>query len=148
MQPRATKLQIDADAAGQLSLLPNRQPSEPVDLKYIALLTGTDDALAYACKLARRPAKDIYPDMDYDKGTWSRILSGEFDLKGREIPRLSKVLGNSAYLLYLNHLDGWDLSSLRKVQDDKDREIFELRQQVAERDRAIELFVKAAKAKG
>lgn len=146
MQRDSTKLR---DVAGeQLSLIPDRKIiSRPVSLEHIPMLKSTTQALEYACQLAGTVPKEIYSRMDCDKGTWSRICSGEWDLDGRDIPRLNKVLGNSAYLLYLNHVDGWDLSTLRKVQDDKDREIFELRQQVADRDRAIELFVKAAKGR-
>ena len=147
MQRASTKLRDVA--AEQLSLIPDRKIiSRPVSLEHIPVLKNTAQALEYACQLAGVVPKEICPHMECDKSTWSRICSGEWDLDGRDIPRLNRVLGNSAYLLYLNHLDGWDLTSLHKVQDDKDREIFELRQQVAERDRAIELFVKAAKAKG
>lgn len=119
----------------QLNLLERRQPSRPVDLTYIPDLQNTNDAIDYACTLAglaglRR--KEIYLDMEYDPGSWSRVLSGEFDLKGREINRFNRVVGNSAYLLYLIHADGWDLTTLRKVQDDKDRLIAQLQQELAE----------------
>lgn len=135
-------------APEQIPLIPDRKIiSRPVSLEHIPVLTSTAQALEYACQLAGVVPKEICARMECDKSTWSRICSGEWDLDGRDIPRLNKVLGNSAYLLYLNHADGWDLAAMRKVQDDKDREIFELRQQVADRDRAIELFVKAAKGK-
>jgi hypothetical protein len=97
--------------------------------------------LEYACQLAEREAKDIYADMGYDATKWSRITSGERDLIGREIPKFNRVIGNSAYLLYLNHLDGFDLSVMRKMPDDKDREIAELRQRVADQERAMRLMV-------
>lgn len=141
MQRRATKLSMVADEPEQLSLVLPRKPSQPVDLKHIPLLTGTDDALVYACKLARRPPKDIYPDMGYEKSVWSRLLDGEYDLDGREIPKFNRVVGNSAYLLYINHLDGWDLASMDRAQDDKDRKIAELERTVADQDRAIRLMV-------
>jgi plasmid maintenance system antidote protein VapI len=125
----------------QLTLLPERKPSRPVALEHIGVLKSTKQALEYACQLADVTPKEVCLDMECDKGTWSRICSGEWDIDGRDIPRLNRVLGNSAYLLYLNHVDGWDLASLRKVQDDKDREIVELRQQLADQDRAIRLMV-------
>src|SRR5579859_4587322 len=126
----------------QLSLIPDRKiVSRPVSLEHIRILKSTAEALEYACQLAGVKPKEICPHMECDKSTWSRICSGEWDLDGRDIPRLNRVLGNSAYLLYLAHVDGWDLAAIRKQQDDKDREIAELRQQLADQERAIRLMV-------
>jgi hypothetical protein len=135
MQRAATKLK---DVA-QLALLPESPKiiSRPVSFDRIYQLTSTHDALMYACELARKSNGDpvvpklIYGEMGRDKTVWSRITSGEFDLDGRDITRFNSVVGNSAYLLYLQHLDGQDLTSIRKTMDDKDREIAHLREQLA-----------------
>jgi hypothetical protein len=140
MQRRATKLPIDASSA-QLTLLPERRTSDPVDLGRIRRLKSTRAALNYACELVGLEPKEIYADIPCDKGVWSRICSGEFDLDGRDIPRFNQVVGNDAYLLYLVHIEGYDLDSLRKQQDDKDRRIAELEKHVADQDRAIRLMV-------
>lgn len=138
MQRRSTK----AAHVEQLSLIPARQiVSRPVSLEHIVLLSGTSAALEYACQLAGVERKQIYADMGYDKTTWSRICSGEFDLDGRDIPKLNKLLGNSAYLLYLNFVDGWDLACMRKAMDDKDRENAALRQQLEDERRAFRLAI-------
>lgn len=140
MQRDTTKLR-DVEPS-QLSLIPDRKRmSRPVSLEHIGVLKSTKQALEYACQLADVMPKEVFPDMGYEKSVWSRICSGEYDLDGREIARFNRVVGNSAYLLYLIHEDGWDLASLRKVQDDKEREILELRQQLADQDRAIRLMV-------
>lgn len=142
MQQGSTKLR-DVE---QLSLIPGEKPvSRPVSLDRIYTLTDTRDALLYACELARLVPKQIYGHMGKDKTAWSRIVSGEFDLAGRDIPKFNAVVGNNAYLLYLAHLDGIDLGSIRKTQDDKDRRIAELEQQIADRDRAMRLMVEAMK---
>lgn len=139
MQRSTTK---GTDVEHQLSLIPERRNvSRPVNLAHIPLLQNTSDALEYGCQLAGVARKEIYPDMGKDKSTWSRICSGEWDIYGRDIPKLNRILGNSAYTRYLDHLDGVDLLSIRKEQDDKDKEIAELKQRVADLDRAVRLVV-------
>ncbi len=112
-----------------------------MNLEHIRILKSTKHALEYACQLADIMPKEICPDMGCDKSTWSRICSGEFDLDGRDVPKFNRVVGNSAYLLYLVHVDGWDLATLRKQQDDKDRENAELRQELADERRLNRLLV-------
>lgn len=129
MQRSATKLKYVA----QLALLPEppKVVSRPVSLDRIYTLDNTHEALLYGCELARLVPKQIYGEMGCDKTVWSRIASGEFDLDGRDIKQFSSVVQNDAYLLYLNHLHGYDLAAMRKTMDDKDRRIAELEAQVA-----------------
>jgi hypothetical protein len=56
------------------------------------------------------------------------------------VPKFGRVVGNDAYLLYLNHASDIDLTTLRKIQDDKDRRIAELEQRLADQDRAMRLM--------
>lgn len=129
MQRPSTKLRdVEHQDGEQLSLIPNRKIiSRPVNLAHIPVLQSTKQALEYACQLADVAPKEIYLQMEIDKGTWSRICSGEWDLDGRDIPRLNQVVGNSAYLLYLNHIDGWDLVYMRKTLSDQERQLEEER---------------------
>lgn len=139
MQRPATKLR---NVEQQLPLISEKPiVSRPVDLSYIPSLQSTSDALDYACKLANVVPKALCPLMDCDKTVWSRICSGEFDLDGRDIPRFNKVIGNSAYLFYLNHVDGWDINSMRKAQDDKDRRIAELEQRLAKKEVEVNALI-------
>lgn len=144
MQRVSTKLR-DVD---QLSLLPEqmnrRIVSQPVSFAHIPLLRDTKKALEYACQLADVVPKEVYPHMKCDKTTWSRICSGEWDLDGRDVPKFCRVVGNDAYFMFLGHELGYDPASFRKRMDDKDREIHELRQQLAEKDRTIEHVLTAA----
>ena len=129
MQRPSTKLRNVADAE-QLPLIPhNKVVSKPVSLDRIYTVTDTHEALMYGCELARLAPKQVYPLMDCDKTVWSRICSGEFDLDGRDIRKFNAAVNNDAYLLYLIHIHGYDLTTLRKVQDDKERRIAELEQE-------------------
>jgi hypothetical protein len=117
MQRDSTKLRTVED---QLSFLPGEKiVSRPVSLDRIYTLSDTHEALVYACELARLQPKQIYPHMGVDKTTWSRICSGEWDLDGRDIKPFSAVVKNDAYLLYLNHVQGFDLASIRKAESDE-----------------------------
>lgn len=146
MQRDSTKLRDVAEE--QLSLIPDRRiVSRDPDRAHIRLLTSTKAALEYACQLANVVPKEVYPYMGCDKTTWSRICSGEWDLDGRDIPKFNQVVGNNAYLLYLCHVDGIELESLRKAQDDKDKLIEALKRQVADQERAIRLVVEAHRGK-
>jgi hypothetical protein len=133
MQRSATKLR-DVE---QLTLIPERRPiaSEPVSLQHIPLLKTTADALDYACRLAKVVPKEICSNMGCDKTVWSRICSGEWDLDGRDILKFDRTINNDAYLLFLVHQHGYDLASLRKRGDDKDRRIAELEQELADERR-------------
>lgn len=129
MQRSSTKLSAGAE---QLALLPEqRVVSRPVSFDRIYTLTDTHDALMYGCELAKMVPKQAYSAMGIDKTTWSRICGGEWDLDGRDVAQFDRIVGNDAYLLYLNHQHGYDLASMRKTMDDKDREIADLRAQLA-----------------
>lgn len=144
MQRDSTKL----STVEQLALLPPAGVvSRPVSFDRIYTLTSTHDALMYGCELAKMVPKQAYGPMRIDKTTWSRITSGEWDLDGRDIPQFNKVVGNNAYLMYLNHLDGIDLASIRKTMDDKDRRIAELEAKVADRDKRIETIIEYERQK-
>jgi plasmid maintenance system antidote protein VapI len=125
----------------QLSFLPKAGAvSRPVSIERIQILSDTHEALSYGCELGKLAPKQIYGDMGIDKSTWSRIVNGEWDLDGRDILRFDRLVGNDAYLWYLIHIHGYDLASLRTVQDDKDRRIAELERTVADQDRALRLL--------
>ena len=144
MQRASTKL----SPVEQLSLVPGTKAvSRPVSFDRIYTTVDTHDALMYGCELAKMVPKQAYTAMGIDKTTWSRIVNGEWDLDGRDVLQFSRVVGNDAYLLYLNHLHGYDIASMRKTMDDKDREIADLKQQVADRDRRIETIIEYERQK-
>jgi len=146
MQRDSTKLRpVDHE---QLPLIPEqRAASRPVSVERIYTLADTHEALMYGCELARLAPKQIYGQMGVDKTTWSRITSGEWDLDGRDVLRFGRVVNNDAYLLYLNHIHGYDLNSLRKVQDDQERRINELERENRDLRRAMSLWADAQRGR-
>lgn len=151
MQRRATVLQANES---QLQLIPEASiTSLPVSLERIYSSCVTPhDALLYACEIARengRPIqpKQIYSRMDKDATRWSRICSGEHDLPLGDVVKLCKTLNNDVVALSLNHWLGYDLTTMRKTLDDKDRRIAELEAQVAERDKRIETIIEYERQK-
>ncbi|HEY6927699.1 MAG TPA: hypothetical protein VI653_29760 [Steroidobacteraceae bacterium] len=145
-----------ADECQQLSFISQpRFVSRPIVLDRVYALSNTNEALEYACELARTSEgkaiapKQIAPLVGVDKTTWSRICGGEFDLDGRDILPFSRVVGNDAYLLYLNHIHDYDLTTLRKVpKNDLERENQELRSEIDELRRVLRYVTEAQKGKG
>src|SRR5688572_21934389 len=148
MQRDSTKLRPVASTAEQLPLIPDDKIiSRPVSLDRIYTLTDTHEAFEYACELARQVPKKLYTRMDTDKTVWSRIASGELDLDGRDILPFNRVVNNDAYLLYLNHINNYDLTSMRKnYASEQERENAELRKENA--DLKIALNYVLGKGKG
>lgn len=89
--------------------------------------------------LADLEPKQVYGPLGKDKATWSRIENGDMSFPVDDLGRFCEIVGNDSLLLWLNHAAGWDIASMRKTMDDKDRQIFELTKLVAERDRALEI---------
>jgi plasmid maintenance system antidote protein VapI len=123
----------------QLNLLPAKKPCPPPDLVYVASLPNFRRALRYAMSLADLEPKQVYGPLDKDKATWSRIENGDMSFPADDLLHFCEVVGNDAVLMWLNCSAGYDLASMRKSMDDKDRQIFELRQQIAEKDRVLEI---------
>lgn len=125
----------------QLHLLsePAPEPSAPPDLDYLMILPSVGDAIDYAGKLARRVPKQLYAAMDRDKTVWSRICSNDLPFPAEDIEKFCKVVGNDALSLYVAHRSGWDIKAMRKAMNCLERENFELRKQLAEKDRALEI---------
>jgi hypothetical protein len=79
-----------------------------------------------------------------DKAAWSRWIN---DNEGVEWPKLVQIMdkcGNDAPLLWMLHARGYDLSSLRRLESELERELREAREELArvraERDVERRLF--------
>lgn len=116
----------------QLSLLPARKASPQPDVAYLMGLTSLRRAIRYSMSIADLEPKQVYGPLEKDKATWSRIESGDMSFPADDLPKLCQVIGNDAAVLWLAHATGFDLASMRKLQDDKDRRIADLEQQLAE----------------
>lgn len=110
----------------QLSLLPSRKPCPPPDLDYVKALPNFRRAMRYAISLADLEPKQVYGPLDKDKATWSRIEGGDMSFPVDDLIHFCAVVDNDVVLMWLLASMGYDLSSIRKLQDDKDKRIAEL----------------------
>ncbi len=97
-------------------------------------------AIALCAEAAGLEPKAIQADLKLDKAQWSRWESGQ---EGIVWPKLRAVMdrcGNDAPLLWMLHDRGYDLSSLRKRESETERELRQVREQLAQEqaERAVE----------
>jgi plasmid maintenance system antidote protein VapI len=138
MQRRST---ISAEVE-QLSLLPTRKPCPPPDLAYLVALPNFRRAMRYAMSLADMEPKQVYGPLGKDKATWSRIENGDMSLGADDLLHFCEVVGNDAALLWLNASQGYDIATMRKAQDDKDKRIEALEQQLAQAEQEKEIIAR------
>jgi plasmid maintenance system antidote protein VapI len=126
----------------QLCLLsPSRKPSAPVDVAYLLGLGSLRRVLRYSMSLRDLEPKAVYEQLDMDKATWSRIENGGMSFPADDLEKFRQIVGNDAVIMWLVHQSGYDLTSLRKAQDDKDKEIEQLKAELADTNRALNLLV-------
>lgn len=90
-----------------------------------------------------RSEKDLQDDLKVDKAQFSRWRSGDEGVIWPKFARLMDACGNDAPVLWMLHQRGWDLHSLRRIESDLEREVRELREKLADRDRANAVLVAA-----
>ncbi len=97
-------------------------------------------AISLCAEAAGLEPKAIQSDLKLDKAQWSRWESGQ---EGILWPKLSAVMdrcGNDAPILWMLHQRGYDLASLRKRETEVERELRQVREQLAQEqaERAVE----------
>jgi hypothetical protein len=128
-----------SDKVEQLQLLPHRASAKSPDLSYLLSLPNLRRVVRYSMSLADLEPKQVYEPLGKDKATWSRIEGGDMGFPADLLVPFQSITNNSAPVLWLAHQDGWDVTTMRKRQDDKDKRIAELEAQLEEanRDRAV-----------
>jgi hypothetical protein len=127
----------------QLPLLPTRRTiSAAPDVEYLRALPNFRRVVRYSISLADLEPKQVYEPLEMDKAIWSRIDNGGMSFPADEIGKLRKITGNNAPLLWLNHQDGIDIRNLPLLRDDKDRQIAELKEQLAQAQRDMDVVAK------
>jgi hypothetical protein len=123
----------------QLSLLPQRTPPKAPDLTYLVSLPTFRRVVRYSMSLADLEPKQVYEPLGKDKATWSRIEGGDMGFPADLVIPFQSITQNSALVMWLAHQDGYDVTSMRKRQDDKDKRIAELEQRLerAEQEKAV-----------
>lgn len=97
-------------------------------------------AISLCAEAAGLEPKAIQSDLKLDKAQWSRWESGQ---EGILWPKLTAVMdrcGNDAPILWMLHQRGYDLASLRKRETEVERELRQVREQLAQEqaERAVE----------
>jgi hypothetical protein len=81
------------------------------------------DAITLCVKAAGHEPKDLQVDLKWDKGQWSRWLSGEEGIKWAKLVQVMDYCGNDAPLMWMLHSRGYALDSLRKRESELEREL-------------------------
>jgi hypothetical protein len=85
--------------------------------------------------------KEIYGALDIDASHWTRIKNGTASLALNDFVPFMHVVRNEIPLIWIAEKSGYDWSTIRKHRSDLERENERLRQELAERDRAIGLII-------
>lgn len=88
-------------------------------------------AIQLALKAAGLEQKEVQSDLRMDKGQFSRWLSGQEGIKWEKLTALMDLCGNDAPLLWMLHVRGYDLGSVRKVETELQSENRMLREKLA-----------------
>jgi hypothetical protein len=89
-------------------------------------------AIRYSMSLADLEPKQVYEPLGKDKAVWSRIENGDMSFPADDLVKFCQIVGNDAAILFLAHSAGYDIGSMRKTQDDKDKRIAELEDKLRE----------------
>lgn len=96
----------------------------------------------YAQEISGLEDKAVYEALDIDGSHWTKIKKGRASPPADErFGRYMDVVHNEIPLIWLAESRGYDWTTIRPHRSDLERENERLRQQVAERDRAIALIV-------
>lgn len=87
-------------------------------------------AISLCAKAAGLEAKQVQDMLKADKAQFSRWLSGAEGIVWSKFTALMDVCGNDAPLLWMMHARGYDLTSLRRVETELERQNRELRDEV------------------
>ena len=114
----------------------------PVDvpLSMVALESTLGGAIGLCAKLAGLEPKQVQDKVKADKAQWSRWESGAEGIVWPKFTALMDACGNDAPLLWMLHVRGYDLTSLRKRESETERKLrlAEERIQKLEEEREIE----------
>ena len=104
-------------------------PSE-VSAQEVARERDLGGAISLCAKAAGLEAKQVQDMLKADKAQFSRWLSGAEGIVWSKFTALMDGCGNDAPLLWMLHSRGYDLGSLRRVENELERQNRELRDEV------------------
>lgn len=137
---------MTSKARHQLELLPSQQAHEekvtPDLIARVKRRTTLLDAWKYAQEISCLDDKTIYEQLKIDGSHWTKIKNGRASPPADErFTRYMEVVRNHIPAIWLVEALGYDWASLRPHRSDLQRENERLRQELAERDRAIALIL-------
>lgn len=89
------------------------------------------DALNLCIELAGWEPKEAQAELKVDKAQWSRWIGGQEGIKWERMRTLQDKAGNDAPTLWMLHDRGYDLSTVRRVETEIQRENRLLREENA-----------------
>lgn len=88
------------------------------------------DAISLCVKAAGFEPKELQVDLKWDKGQWSRWMSGEEGVRWSKFVQLMDYCGNDSPLLWMLHARGYDLNSLHKRESETERELRQAKEEI------------------
>jgi hypothetical protein len=76
--------------------------------------------------------KQASAEIAMDKGQWSRIQSGQEGIKWSKLEKFLDAMGNDIPLLWMLHQRGYDVHSLRRRENELERQLRETKEQLAQ----------------
>lgn len=90
------------------------------------------DAIGLCIKAAGFEPKEVVAKLKMDKAQWSRWESGQEGVIWPKLQSVMDLCGNDAPLLWMNNARGYDLSSIRRLESETERELRLAREEVAQ----------------
>lgn len=95
-------------------------------------------ALELCVKAAGLEPKEVQSDLKWDKGQWSRWMSGGEGITWPKFVALMDHCGNDAPLMWMLLARGYDIASLRRLESETERENRLLREENAALKRVLQ----------
>lgn len=112
---------------------------QPVSVEVIDKQPNLLSAIMLSIQVSGREEKQIYGPLRIDKGTWSKIMSGQFSFPTNKYEQLMNLVGNEVVLIWLARRRG---KGLHDLEDSKDKRIRELENGNQELRKEIDTLVK------
>lgn len=134
--------QQQSSKSPQIDLLTGRASCPPPDIPYLLGLPSLRRAIRYSMSLADLEPKQVYGPLNKDKAIWSRIENGDMSFPADDLTRFCDIVGNDAVILWLAHHAGFDVVTMKKRMDDKDKQIEDLQRRLEEAEREKSVLAK------
>jgi hypothetical protein len=93
-----------------------------VEPREIVRKTSLGAAIELCAEVGGFEPKQIVGKLKLDKAQWSRWTSGQEGVVWPKLEMLMDECGNDAPLLWMNHARGFDLTAMRKVETELQRQ--------------------------